>query len=130
MKESAALRAIIRANFDAIREGRTLGEMQRDAYKYTDAGVSVSFELDDGTFLWSGDVRAYDPSMIDRVVKIGVSSIIEGSDTEVPLEWLDLADHSFLDEGGDVLAREAYERLLSWTNDEACAIAREEEEES
>lgn len=113
-----ALRAILQAH-----GAETLADLQRNAYKYTDAGVSVGFLLHDGTYLWSGDARARDPEMLGMVSAIGVSSIIEGSDAEISPQWLELKD--YCDEGGEALVVAAYGELVAKVNDEACDLFRE-----
>mgnify|MGYP003339749754 FL=1 len=93
MQENVATGQAIALCVKAIlseESAQTLAQLQRSAYKYTDAGVSVGFLLDDGSYLWNGDSRAADPAMIDRVVDICVSSIVEGSDAEVPPVWIDI----------------------------------------
>lgn len=112
---------VILENLSAILDGRTLYGLQRDAYKYTDAGVSVGFRLYDGSYLWNGDARAHDPAMIRRVEAIGVGSIVEGSDAEIPVEWLTLSDDPYCVEGGAPLCRDAYHALLARIDAEACA---------
>lgn len=111
----------------ADQDADTLWQAQRNAYKYTDAGICISFELYDGDHIWSGDERASDKKWISAVRKIGFSSIVEGSDAEVPLQWLDFES---IDEETDepitpADACKAYWKLAQETNDEACALWEE-----
>ena len=103
----------------------TLASLARRVYKDTDAGIAVSFQLDDGTCIWSGDKRGDDSSLVPRVHRIGFSSIVEGSDTVVPLRWLDLLDES-LDSPDKAVAE--FNRLADEVNDEACELWDEEHE--
>jgi hypothetical protein len=145
---SACAKAIF-DNFDAD----TMERLQRTIYKYTECGPSVSFELhewacgyeDDSLeapigldaprkspFIYVGDKRAEtisEPWL--AVCKIGVSSIVEGSDAEIPVQWLDL--EQFADDErykGDLpdLCKEAVSafcRVVEYVNDEACALWHE-----
>lgn len=131
MQEYAALGDHVTNCMNSIIAGfasgdRTLASLQRFASKYTDAGITISFQLDDGTYVWPGDKQAFDPTLVDRVRKIGFSSIVEGSDAEVPLRWLDLLDDAI--ESSDE-AFEYYELYTQETNDEACRIWDEEHSE-
>lgn len=94
MEKNAAIGQVIGACAKAIFEAHdcsTMAELQRNMYKYTDAGIAISFELHDGTFVYSGDERARDiKDPWNWIRQIGVSSIVEGSDAEVPLTWIDL----------------------------------------
>jgi len=101
----------------------TLASLDRRVYKDTDAGIEVSFQLDDGTCIWSGDKRGDDSSLVPRVHRIGFSSIVEGSDAAVPLRWLDLLDES-LDSPDKAVAE--FNRLADEVNDEACELWVEE----
>jgi hypothetical protein len=110
----------LRAIFDDVQPAHdTLTSLQRRVYKDTDAGISVSFELDDGTRIWSGNPSADDPSLVGRVRRIGFSSIVEGSDHVVDLTWLDLLDDKI---ENPVVAVAEFNRLAEETNDAACAI--------
>lgn len=98
----------------------TLASLSRRLYKDTDAGITISYQFDDGSFSWSrSDIDLADPRLVRNVRRIGFSSIIEDSDAEVPLQWLDL-----LDERWDTPAKAVAEfnRLAQDTNDEACRI--------
>lgn len=105
----------------------TLSDLQRRVYKDTDAGISLSFELDDGTYVWSGAMTASDATLVPRVRRIGFSSIVEDSDREVSLQWLDLLDPDL-----DTLEKAVAEfnRLVQETDDEACRIWDEERTDS
>lgn len=96
------------------QEAETLSELQRLAYKYTDAGISVAFQFWDGTVMWAGDPEDGPP---DEVIRIGFSSIVEGPDGEVPLRWMDLSEME-----SPEAAEEEYDRLVQATNDLACAL--------
>lgn len=104
----------------------TLAGLQRRVYKDTAAGISVSFQLDDGSFIWVGASEADDESLVSRVHRIGFSSIVEGSDCEVALRWLDLLDEQW-DTPEKVIGE--FERLVQETNDEACRLWDEEHDE-
>lgn len=101
----------------------TLASLQRRVYKDTDAGISVSFELDDGTQIRSGDLGGTDPSLVHRVRRISFSSIVEGSDRHVELQWLDLLDDQW---DTPMKAVAEFNRLVDDTNDKACRIWDEE----
>jgi hypothetical protein len=113
----------MQAIFDDAASGSTLAHLQHRIYKDTDAGISISFQLDDGTFLWTGDKRLLDNSLVNRVSQIGFSSIVEGSDAEVGLRWLDLLDEQW--ETPELVVAE-FNRLVDETNDEACRLWDEE----
>ena len=124
----------IMAEYDAT----TLYGLQRGAYKYTDCGPSVGFRLMDGTFIWNGDDGADDPKYVADVEDICIGSIVEGSDAEVPLVWLDLpkiADGSaricerYPDETVGQLAVRRWYDVLEDVNSEACALWHEVNEE-
>ena len=87
-----------KAIFDA-HNAETMAQLQRTMYKYTEAGIAISFELHSGSvegadnspFVYCGDQRAAEiKEPWNWIRAIGVSSIVEGSDVEVPLEWIDL----------------------------------------
>jgi len=127
-QETAAQGEHIRACMDAIIEDaganfRNLESLQRRAYKDTEAGISLSFQLDDGTFIYSGTIGGNDASLVDRVRRIGFSSIIEGSDREVEGSWLDLLSDEI---DSPEKAVTEYNRMQQETDDEACAIWEEE----
>lgn len=124
----------IMAEYDAT----LLSQLQRSAYKYTDCGASVGFRLMDGTFIWNGYDRAQDPKCVADVEDICISSIVEGSDAEVPPVWLNLlgiADGSdqicerYSDETVGKLAVRRWYDVLESVNDEACALWHEANDE-
>jgi hypothetical protein len=123
MQEDAAIAANIGKAVRAILnhyDATTLARLQRNAYKYSDCGVSVSFRLYDGTYIWNGDSRALDPAMVDMVEDICISSIVEGSDAEVEPFWLDivkLADGS--DRACEKYPDDSIEQLALRRSDEA-----------
>lgn len=118
MEEQQAIGQIIAACAKAILEAHdadTMGALQRTIYKYTDCGAAVSFELhhsDDepdsfeapigltepakpSPYVYCGDDRAYEiKDPWNHIRKIGVSSIVEGVDQEVELEWIDLEQYA------------------------------------
>lgn len=144
--------ACAKAIFDAY-EAETMAQLQRTVYKYTDCGPAVSFELhydanDDcfdsfeplvtseprpSPFVYCGDTRAETITKPWLAIRqIGVSSIVEGSDAEVPLQWLDL--EAFADPDGDYegdladlakAAVAAFGRIVDEVNAEACALWEE-----
>jgi hypothetical protein len=155
-QESAAIAEIISACAKAIfdsQDAATMKQLQLHAYKYTECGPAVSFELhevacgyeDDAIeapigletprkspFVYVGDDRAEsitEPWL--SICKIGVSSIVEGSDAEIPIQWLDL--EQFADSEryeGDLPelcknAVAAFGRIVEYVNDEACALWHE-----
>jgi hypothetical protein len=151
MEESNAVGEIIsscaKAIFDRF-DATTMEELQRVIYKYTPCGPSVSFELfsyDDADdvleahlgsceprpsrFVYVGDKRAETITQPWLAIKaIGVSSIVEGSDAEVPVEWLDLEQFAN-DENheGDLpelgaKAIEAFCKTVDNVNEEASAL--------
>jgi hypothetical protein len=126
-QETAAQGEHVRACMDAIIEDqwadRTLASLQRRAYKDTDAGILLSFQLDDGTFIYSGTIEAKDASLVNRVRRISFSSMVEGTDREVAPTWLDLLSDE-IDSPEKAVAE--YNRMQQETNDEACAIWEEE----
>ena len=113
---------IVRYGFGA----NTLSQAQRSAFKHTDAGVHLAWKLDDGTFLYNGQSKERDPRVIDRVIDIGVGSVVEGSDAEVPLRWLDLPRRCSVDaeDGFETAAeaREAFDKLVEEVDAEACRL--------
>jgi len=120
------------------KDERTMERLQHAAYKYTDAGVSVGFRLFDGTYVWNGDLRAQDLSLVNQIEDICIGSIVEGSDAEVPPVWLNLlkiADGS--DKACDKHPNDTIEELavrrwyetLEYVNDEACALWHEANDE-
>jgi hypothetical protein len=113
----------MQAIFDDAASGPTLAHLQHRIYKDTDAGISISFQLDDGTYVWVGDTQGGDPALVSRVHRIGFSSIVEGSDAEVGLQWLDLLDERW--ETTELVVAE-FNRLVDETNDEACRLWDEE----
>lgn len=132
---SVAVKAVFSDYLENLPEDeQTMERLQRASYKYTDAGVSVGFKLFDGTYIWSGDPRAEDLSLVNQIEDICIGSIIEGSDAEIDPVWLDLpkiADGSdkALDMNPDdtveqLAVRRWYDTLES-VNDEACALWHE-----
>jgi hypothetical protein len=134
--------ACAKAIFDS-QSAETMEQLQRHIYKYNACGPAVSFELHEGAceprkspFVYVGDPRAEtitEPWL--AICKIGISSIVEGSDAEVPLQWLDLEqfanDEKFegdLDELCDA-AVTAFGKIVEEVNDEACALWEEANEE-
>jgi hypothetical protein len=139
--------ACAKAIFDAF-DAETMEQLQRNIYKYTDCGPSVSFELfsyedaDDALeaylgdsvvrpskFIYVGDNRAATiTSPWLSIRKIGVSSIVENSDAEVPVQWLDLEefanDEKFEGDVSELAAAavEAFGKIVEEVNDEACAL--------
>ena len=144
--------ACAKAIFDNF-EAKTMADLQRTIYKYIECGPAVSFELHDGAygyeddaleapigldtprkspFVYVGNERAEtitEPWLSIR--KIGVSSIVEGSDAEVPPVWLDLEDYANDEKhDGDLadLAKQAISdfcHIVDEVNDEACALWHE-----
>jgi hypothetical protein len=104
----------------------TLSSLNRRVYKDTDAGISVGYQLDDGTYVWNGDRRLEDPKLVNRVQAIGFSSIVEGSDAEVGLTWLNLLDEN-LDSAEKAV--EAFQHRVDETNDAACELWEQEHED-
>lgn len=116
---------IARTIFESY-EADTMGRLQRNCYKYTDAGIAISFRLHDGCdspYVYCGDKRAYEiESPWNAIAAIGVSSIVEGSDAEVPLTWIELGDEKYACEGGEDIALADFESLCDRVNDEACEL--------
>ena len=137
MCESAAIGQALSECVNAIMaeyDATLLSQLQRSAYKYTDCGASVGFRLMDGTFIWNGDDRADEESLVTRIEDICISSIVEGSDAEVPPVWLNLlriADGSdricekYPDETVGQLAVRRWHDVLEEVNSEACALWNE-----
>ena len=100
--------------------------LQNCVYSDTEAGITISFQLDDGTYVWVGDKNAGDASLVPRVRQIGFSSIVEGSDAEVPLRWLNLLDEQF---DTTEKAVSDFNRLVDETNEWACQLWQEEHDE-
>jgi hypothetical protein len=116
----------MQAIFDDAGSGHTLSDLQRRIYKDTDAGISVGFQLDDGSYVWNGDSQARDASLVRRVHRIGFGSIVEGSEAEVPSQWLDLLGEQF-DTADKAVAE--FNRLVEDTNDQACVLWHEEHDQ-
>lgn len=119
MQEEQAIGEVIAACAKAIfeaHEASTMAELQRTIYKYVACGPAVSFELHEGAggyeedsteaylgdgyptpkspYVYVGDERAQKITEPWKSIRaIGVSSIVEGTDAEVPLEWIDLAKY-------------------------------------
>jgi hypothetical protein len=141
MCESAAIGQALSECVNAIMaeyDATTLYDLQRGAYKYTDCGPSVGFQLHDGSYIWNGDDRAHDPKYVADVEDICIGSIVEGSDAEVPPVWLNLlgiADGSdricekYPDESVGQLAVRRWYDVLKDVNDEACALWHEANDE-
>ena len=129
MQESVAIGQAIGLCVRAIlsdNSAQTLGQLQRSAYKYTAAGVSVGFMLHDGSYLWNGDPRAHDPAMIDNVADICVSSIVEGSDAEVAPVWVGIMD--IVNGANEDVAAEAvyrYSKIVADVDAHACDLWHE-----
>ena len=118
--------AYMQAIFDDTGSDPTLGSLQHRIYKDTDAGISIGFELDDGTCIWSGSSGADDPAMVPRVRSIGFSSIVEGSDAEVPLRWLNLLDETLDTPEKAVIL---FNHLIEETDTFACELWEQEHAE-
>lgn len=104
--------------------GNTLSSLNYRVYKDTEAGISVGYQLDDGSYVWNGDKRLEDPKLVNRVQAIGFSSIVEGSDAEVGLTWLNLLDE---DLDSPEKAVEAFQHRVDETNDAACELWGQED---
>lgn len=115
--------ACMQAIFEDAGSDPTLASLQRRIYKDTNAGISISFQLDDGTYVWVGDRSAGDVDLVPRVQRIGFSSIVEGSDATVPLRWLNLLDERF-DTAEKAVSE--FNRLVDATDEWACELWREE----
>ena len=102
-----------------------LASLSRRLYKDTEAGISLSYQLDNGEYIWPGDEAAADTKLVNRVSKIGFSSIVEESDCEVPLTWLDLLDES-IDSAEKAVSE--FNKLASETDDYACSLWNQEHE--
>jgi len=125
-QEEVAMGQAIAANVKAIFDDQgceTMAGLQRRLYKDTDAGIAISFELHNGSYVYVGDARAHiikDPWNWIRC--IGASSIVEGSDAEVEGGWIDCADAKYMEEGGEQLIVADFDALCKEVNDEACAL--------
>jgi hypothetical protein len=145
--------ACAKAIFDQF-EAETMAELQRVIYKYTPCGPAVSFELHPtdpyeeeyepgqetyrpSPYVYCGDKRALtisEPWL--AICKIGVSSIVEGSDAEVLPIWLDLEDYAndANHEGGlaDLTKKAVSDfcRIVDEVNTEACALWQEANEDA
>jgi hypothetical protein len=124
--ESAAFGEVVAANAKAIFDAHgaaTMAGLQSRLYKDTEVGVSVSFRLHEGPDVYVGDPRAAEiAGPWNWIRSIGVSSIVEGSDAEVPLEWIDLASPPYADEGGEARAVAEFAGLVERVNDAACGL--------
>lgn len=105
----------MQAIFSDAGSDPTLSSLQRRIYKDTEAGISVSFDLDDCTKVYPGDQQSHDPALVSRVSRIGFSSIVEGSDVEIPCQWLRLLDYGTPEE-----AVKEFNRLVQDTDSKAC----------
>jgi len=83
------------------------------AYKNTDAGVSIHYAIGFKTELHYEEVSSIE---YWRLIAIGVSSIVEGSDAEVPTVW-----HPTL-----FFDPKEWEEAIANVNDEACRLWEEE----
>ena len=95
----------------------TMARLSRTLYKYTAAGITISFKLRDGSCVWVGNESARMPEPWRHVAAVGVSSIVEGCDAEVPLEWLELEE---FESPADAIR--AFDDLCESVDDEACAL--------
>lgn len=159
-EENAAIGKIMAACAKAIFEAHgaeTMAQLQRNLYKYIDCGPSISFELRGAgdhepdsfeahigggeprpsPFIYVGDKRAETiPEPWLAIRAIGVSSIVEGSDAEIPVQWLDLEqfanDEEFEGDLPDLCAAAVtkFSSMVMEVNDEACALWAEANEES
>lgn len=145
-QESEALGQAIATCAKAIFEAHgaeTMAQLQRNLYKYIECGPAISFALHDcGAFVSGDEPPHYNPQFIykgdkraetiaepwNAIRAIGVSSIVEGSDAEIPLQWLDLErfvqNEEIEGELGDA-AVSAFSRIVEDVNDEACALWHE-----
>ena len=80
-------------------------------------------------YICSGDERARDPKLLGSIRYLGCSSIVEGSDAEVPVHWLDLASEEFMEEGGALKAAAAWDSIVDMVNDAACELWEEADSE-
>jgi hypothetical protein len=126
---NAAVRAVL-----GIYEADYLSAFQRRAYRYSECGVSVGFAMANGPNIWTGDLRATNISAVDLVEDICISSIVEGSDAEVPPVWLGLvsiADGShpdcqmYPDDTVEQLAIRRWTEALAYVEAEADGLWRE-----
>jgi hypothetical protein len=129
----AAVQAVL-----GIYDATPLSDLQRCAYMYSACGVSVGFLMSDGSYIWNGAKQAHDLSAVDCVEDICISSIVEGSDAEVPPVWLGLvaiADGShrdcekYPDDTVEQLAIRRWTETLAYVEAEADALWREANEE-
>lgn len=105
----------MQAIFSEAGSEENLASLQRRIYKDTEAGISVSFDLDDYAVIRPRDERGSDPTLVSRVRLIGFSSIVEGSDLEIPIQWLRLLDYDTPEE-----AVKEFNRLVQDTDNKAC----------
>ena len=105
----AALASILRENGG----GDTLADLSRSLYKYTEAGISLAAKRWNGHCIWNGTAPMRDAATIDDVSHLGLSSIVEGSDAEVPVQWVDLTDPE---------APAKFWKLADEVDSEACAL--------
>jgi hypothetical protein len=118
MQEDAAMGQFIFENLRAILSdngaGDTVADLARSTYKYTDAGVSLAVRLHDGSVRYCDNLHGIDNG---NVRALGVSSIVEGSDAEVPMRWLDLMAPESAED-----AVTLFNALVEDVNAEACAL--------
>lgn len=112
MNATEALQAILSES-----DAKTLADLSRTLYKYTDAGVSLAARLDNGACLWNGNEAQRSLHLLPRVRALGISSIVEGSDAEVPLVWLELDTCA---DAADAIAR--FDKIVEEVDDEACRL--------
>jgi hypothetical protein len=121
MQEGAELgKAIAEIAKAFFSDAETMAELARDYYRSVDYGPAISFELHDGQRIYVGSelARTMDKPWL-AIRSIGVSSIVEGSDAEVPLQWLDLLPYAEM-EDGPKKAIEAFDAMVNEVNAEAC----------
>jgi hypothetical protein len=75
-----------------------LGALQRAVGDSRAAGMHVDFQLHDGAFVYAGDARVSDPAFSRLVRKLGIGSRVEGSDVELPVQWIDLEEFATADD--------------------------------
>lgn len=93
MEEAAGIGQAILENLENIladKDSANVAELYETTYKYTDCGPSLTVLLHDGSYRYCDDL---DGIQNNNVRALLVSSIVEGSDAEVPPITVDLIDY-------------------------------------
>jgi len=133
MQEDVAIGSLAIDIIKAIGEEwgcSTPKELARYIYKSIGCGPSIGYRLWEGTDLWNGNPEI-EYITFEQVRGIWVSSIVEGSDAEVPPQLFDSVKYAQNEELTIEECVTKFDELLEEIDAEACALwdeANQEEE--